>query len=172
MDMKLPTKELLGYAVYCDSLVYLFYLNGVIRAGVLSTKSKYIPRLGAPLYVGAGERFRPATESDFEHYLVSVPPDFQEAHSALLFYLFLEKEGVPMVVTEGRALFLPDDRNHVLFENGDLYEFVHGRDSGNPLLRYFEKRPRGEFCVEQKAYAGPIVKARVVRQGGQLLWAH
>jgi len=65
--------EVIEYAVYRDSLVYLFKLGSKLRAGILTTFNSAIDPLGNPLYVNLndGELPRKATKEDFKYYRVN-----------------------------------------------------------------------------------------------------
>jgi hypothetical protein len=64
--------EVIEYAVYRDSLVYLFRFNGKLRAGILNTLNRYLNPLSDPLYVdlNSGDLPVKATKNDFAHYRV------------------------------------------------------------------------------------------------------
>lgn len=60
--------KVLAYAVFRDSLVYLFYLRGHLRAGILSTFNIALSPWET-LYVNAWDTPpRIATLEDFNHY--------------------------------------------------------------------------------------------------------
>jgi hypothetical protein len=68
---KAKENEIIEYAVYRDSLVYLFKLRGELRAGVLQTFNTPSIQNGDVLYINLKEKFMKATEEDFNHYRVS-----------------------------------------------------------------------------------------------------
>ena len=66
--------KVFAYAVYRNSLVYLFKLRGHLRAGVLETRDLAI-RWGDCLYIPTDYKDsspapRLATREDFEHYRI------------------------------------------------------------------------------------------------------
>jgi hypothetical protein len=152
--------------------VYLFYLAGTLRAGVLATKNRYsINPLSDPLYVREGV-LRAATEADFEKFRVALPSDFQQGHLSALFFSFLQEEKVPVEITRGFAMFLFENQNRVIFDNGEVYEFISGVESGDPRMCFVERRSKETTRDDGQTnlLGGFLGTAAVIRQGNTLLW--
>jgi len=78
-----PENKVFAYAVYRDSLVYMFKRRGHLRAGILESRNIAFGSMISwdTLYIDPDCKVYPlpveATREDFAKYRVQVPPDCQ-----------------------------------------------------------------------------------------------